>query len=236
MTRMAGPAADGGRPADVAGSGRARWSRSWPTRTARSAARSTPPAPVASPGSSSPRPRATSTRRRMPTVEDVAANWATINDETGYYVPADLMDWSASFLAHLPDRAERPLSPWTSRSPSPEQDLVELCRDFAQNEIAPRAPVAWEEARCPTDLLREMGELGLLGMLDPRGVGRDRHVDGRLRRRDGADRPGRPVGGRGLAGARHHRVVAAATCSATTRSASGGCGRWPRAGSWARSA
>jgi alkylation response protein AidB-like acyl-CoA dehydrogenase len=48
-----------------------------------------------------------------------------------------------------------------------ERDLVALCRDFAQNEIAPRAPVAWEEARCPTDLLREMGGLGLLGMLIP---------------------------------------------------------------------
>ena len=48
-----------------------------------------------------------------------------------------------------------------------ERDLVELCRDFAQKEIAPRAPLAWEEGRCPTDLLREMGELGLLGMLIP---------------------------------------------------------------------
>jgi alkylation response protein AidB-like acyl-CoA dehydrogenase len=48
-----------------------------------------------------------------------------------------------------------------------ERDLVALCRDFAQNEIAPRAPAAWEEARCPTDLLREMGALGLLGMLVP---------------------------------------------------------------------
>src|SRR6516165_2155184 len=46
-----------------------------------------------------------------------------------------------------------------------ERDLVGLCRDFAQKEIAPRAPVAWEEGRCPTDLLREMGSLGLLGML-----------------------------------------------------------------------
>ena len=48
-----------------------------------------------------------------------------------------------------------------------EQDLVELCRDFAQKEIATRAPVAWDEARCDTDLLREMGGLGLLGMLVP---------------------------------------------------------------------
>ncbi|MDA8047988.1 MAG: acyl-CoA dehydrogenase family protein [Actinomycetota bacterium] len=49
----------------------------------------------------------------------------------------------------------------------PERELVELCRGFAQNEIAPRAPAAWQEARCPTDLLREMGRLGLLGMLVP---------------------------------------------------------------------
>ena len=90
-----------------------------------------------------------------------------------------------------------------------ERDLVGLCRDFAQQEIAPRAPAAWEEARCPTDLLREMGALGLLGHADPRAVGRHRHVDRRLRRRDGAARPGRPVGGRRVAGARDHRFAAA---------------------------
>src|SRR6187397_2801891 len=48
-----------------------------------------------------------------------------------------------------------------------ERDLVELCRDFAQKEIAVRAPAAWEAGRCDTVLLREMGELGLLGMLIP---------------------------------------------------------------------
>ena len=48
-----------------------------------------------------------------------------------------------------------------------ERDLVGLSREFAQNEIAKRAPAAWDEARCPTDLLREMGALGLLGMLIP---------------------------------------------------------------------
>jgi NAD(P)-dependent dehydrogenase (short-subunit alcohol dehydrogenase family) len=36
-----------------------------------------------------------------PTIEDVAAHWSDINDEAGYTVPADLMDWSAGFLAHL---------------------------------------------------------------------------------------------------------------------------------------
>lgn len=52
-----------------------------------------------------------------------------------------------------------------------ERDLAALCREFAQKEIAVRAPRAWEEARCPTDLLREMGELGLLGMLVPESWG-----------------------------------------------------------------
>lgn len=36
-----------------------------------------------------------------PTVEDVAEHWANINDETGYHVPAGLIDWSTSFMAHL---------------------------------------------------------------------------------------------------------------------------------------
>jgi NAD(P)-dependent dehydrogenase (short-subunit alcohol dehydrogenase family) len=44
-----------------------------------------------------------------PTVEDVAEHWTAINDETGYFVPADLMSWSATFTAHLapPDGAAR---------------------------------------------------------------------------------------------------------------------------------
>jgi NAD(P)-dependent dehydrogenase (short-subunit alcohol dehydrogenase family) len=37
-----------------------------------------------------------------PSIEDVADNWATINDETGYSVPADLTSWSAAFMSHLP--------------------------------------------------------------------------------------------------------------------------------------
>jgi NAD(P)-dependent dehydrogenase (short-subunit alcohol dehydrogenase family) len=36
-----------------------------------------------------------------PTIEDIKAQWATINDETGYYVPADLPSWSTAFLSHL---------------------------------------------------------------------------------------------------------------------------------------
>ena len=63
------------------------WSRSSPTRTAPSAARSTPRAPVASRrifiastvGYVHPGPEAT--------IEDVAGNWATINDETRLLPP-----------------------------------------------------------------------------------------------------------------------------------------------------
>jgi NAD(P)-dependent dehydrogenase (short-subunit alcohol dehydrogenase family) len=36
-----------------------------------------------------------------PTIEDVADNWAVVNDEAGYGIPADLTDWSATFMAHL---------------------------------------------------------------------------------------------------------------------------------------
>ena len=36
-----------------------------------------------------------------PTPEDVAANWATINDEVDYYVPADLPAWAAEYMKHL---------------------------------------------------------------------------------------------------------------------------------------
>ena len=50
---------------------------------------------------------------------------------------------------------------------SDELALAELCRSFARREIAPAAAQAWHEGRCPTELLRKMGELGLLGLLVP---------------------------------------------------------------------
>lgn len=43
-----------------------------------------------------------------PTVEDVARGWAAINDEADYYVPDDLTDWSATFMAHLRRPDETP--------------------------------------------------------------------------------------------------------------------------------
>jgi NAD(P)-dependent dehydrogenase (short-subunit alcohol dehydrogenase family) len=35
------------------------------------------------------------------TVDEVAANLAAINDESGYYVPSSLMDWAGHYLGHL---------------------------------------------------------------------------------------------------------------------------------------
>ena len=91
----------------------------------------------------------------------------------------------------------------------PERDLVGLCRDFAQKEIAARAPAGVGRGAVPDRPAPGDGRARPARDADPRGVGRHRHVDGRLRRRDGADRAGRPVGGRRVAGARDHRVVAA---------------------------
>lgn len=39
-----------------------------------------------------------------PTIEDVAAHWEAVNDESGYYVPTDLADWSENFMGHLPPK------------------------------------------------------------------------------------------------------------------------------------
>jgi len=48
-----------------------------------------------------------------------------------------------------------------------EADLRDLCATFAEREIKPIAAKAWTDERCPTELLRSMGELGLLGLLVP---------------------------------------------------------------------
>jgi NAD(P)-dependent dehydrogenase (short-subunit alcohol dehydrogenase family) len=37
----------------------------------------------------------------VPTPEDVAANWAAINDEAGYYVPTSTLGWSGRYMSHL---------------------------------------------------------------------------------------------------------------------------------------
>jgi len=41
-------------------------------------------------------------------VDDVAANWAEINDETGYYVPSSLMDWAGNYMSHLDRQGRTP--------------------------------------------------------------------------------------------------------------------------------
>ncbi len=40
------------------------------------------------------------TKTEPATIEDIAENWGAINDESGYYVPADLLDWSAHYMSH----------------------------------------------------------------------------------------------------------------------------------------
>jgi NAD(P)-dependent dehydrogenase (short-subunit alcohol dehydrogenase family) len=37
-----------------------------------------------------------------PSIEDVVAHWDAINDDSSLTVPADLVDWSRTFLSHLP--------------------------------------------------------------------------------------------------------------------------------------
>jgi alkylation response protein AidB-like acyl-CoA dehydrogenase len=49
----------------------------------------------------------------------------------------------------------------------PERDLLDLGRAYAEREIAPVAARAWHEERCPTEVLRGLGGLGLLGPLVP---------------------------------------------------------------------
>lgn len=47
------------------------------------------------------------------------------------------------------------------------QALADLCRDFAEGEIAPIAAEAWNAERCPVEVLAKLGELGVLGLLVP---------------------------------------------------------------------
>jgi alkylation response protein AidB-like acyl-CoA dehydrogenase len=49
----------------------------------------------------------------------------------------------------------------------PERELLDLGRTYAEREIAPIAAQAWRDERCPTEVLRGLGELGLLGLLVP---------------------------------------------------------------------
>ncbi len=48
-----------------------------------------------------------------------------------------------------------------------EGELLDLGRTYAEREIAPVAAKAWHDERVPTELLRGLGELGLLGALIP---------------------------------------------------------------------
>lgn len=45
------------------------------------------------------------------------------------------------------------------------QELKQMCREFAQNEIAPYAARWSEESYFPSEVFRKLGDLGLMGML-----------------------------------------------------------------------
>jgi NAD(P)-dependent dehydrogenase (short-subunit alcohol dehydrogenase family) len=41
-----------------------------------------------------------------PRIDDIAANWARINDETGYYVPISVADWARHYMSHRKSTVE----------------------------------------------------------------------------------------------------------------------------------
>src|ERR1700760_3257656 len=56
--------------------------------------------------------------------------------------------------------------------PTPEaEEIVGLARSVAQEQLAPRAAAAEEDAAVPRDAFRTLGELGVLGMPYPEEVG-----------------------------------------------------------------
>jgi len=48
-----------------------------------------------------------------------------------------------------------------------EAAVVEVARVVAEREVRPCAKDAWDEARCPTEVLRVFGHVGLMGLLIP---------------------------------------------------------------------
>src|ERR1700737_4187688 len=55
---------------------------------------------------------------------------------------------------------------------SDEQKAIQdLCREFAQNEVAPQAQRNDAEERFPIELVRKMAELGLMGLPFPEKYG-----------------------------------------------------------------
>jgi len=52
-----------------------------------------------------------------------------------------------------------------------EQDILDLVKEFARNEVLPRAGAIDEAAEYPADLVAKMGELGLMGIPFPEQYG-----------------------------------------------------------------
>ena len=67
-----------------------------------------------------------------------------------------------------------------------DQRLVrDAARDFAQSVLAPNAAQWDRDAALPDEVVRQMGELGLLGMLVPEDQGGSKHCRHSSKRPDG---------------------------------------------------
>src|ERR1700736_6940284 len=52
-----------------------------------------------------------------------------------------------------------------------QEDILDVVRDFARNEVQPRAAAIDQRAEYPADLVAKMGELGLMGVPFPEEYG-----------------------------------------------------------------
>ena len=72
-----------------------------------------------------------------------------------------------------------------------ERMLRDAARAYAQDKLQPRVIAAYRDETTDPSIFREMGEMGLLGVHDPRGIWRPRRKLRRLRAGRARDRAGR---------------------------------------------
>lgn len=63
------------------------------------------------------------------------------------------------------------LKPFSEFLTDEHQDIRNLIKDFATNEIAPKSHIVDKEAKFPAETFRKLGELGMLGLLVPEEYG-----------------------------------------------------------------
>lgn len=67
--------------------------------------------------------------------------------------------------------AEKEVLPYAEFLEGEHQDIRNLIREFATNEIAPKAFTVDKEAKFPAETFKKLGELGMLGLLVPEEYG-----------------------------------------------------------------